>query len=49
MPPKKDPEEELQDQLRKHPGLRPLRTFCETCQQDFGTNRSLVQHAKEAH
>lgn len=49
MAPKKDPEEELADQLRKYPALRPFRTYCAKCEQDFGSNRLLVQHMKDSH
>lgn len=46
---KKDPEEELRDQLRSRPWARPKRIRCEACGIDFPSNLALVKHAKEVH
>lgn len=47
--PKKDPEEELKDQLKRRPKMRPTRTRCEKCGIDFPSNYALVQHARQKH
>lgn len=49
MAPKKDPEEELADQLRMYPALRPLRTYCESCDKDCGSRLGLLQHIRLYH
>lgn len=49
MPPKKDPEEELNDAAHRREIDRPERTRCESCDIDFGTRLALLRHAKTEH
>lgn len=49
MPPKKDPEDEMKDANAKGLIRRPRRTYCESCQKDFGTPLMLRHHMRTEH
>lgn len=46
MAPKKDPEEELKDLAAKGLIRRPSRTYCEACQEEFGTPLAFRHHMR---
>lgn len=46
---KKDPEEELKDLAAKGLIRRPSRSYCEECQEDFGSPLMLLAHIRKVH